>query len=164
MSGTFYRRSPFLLAWWDGKNIVLFNYATRAAFPVTPDVLTFLGTLSQWQSEGTLLANVASRSQGFRRTLRRLARLTLLESRTSAHARPNPMSTWEAWNPFAGAFHMATKDVAFVNGYQREATAPRRSRPRPTKTYPRRPVITLTECERTDPFVDVLLRRRTWRQ
>jgi SagB-type dehydrogenase family enzyme len=163
-SGTFYRRSPFLLAWWSGKNLVLFNYATRAAFPVTPDVLAFLGTLSQWRSERTLLAEAAPRSQGVRRTLRRLARLSLLESRTGGHSPPNPMSSWGPWNPFAGAFHMATKDAIFVNSYQRDATASRRSRPRPAKAYPHRPVIALTDSERTDPFVDVLLRRRTWRQ
>ena len=163
-SGRYYRRSPFLLAWWSGKDLVLFNYATRAAFPVTPDVLSFLETLSQWRSERTLLAEAAPHSQRLRRTLRRLARLTLLESRTTAHAPPNPMSSWGSWNPLAGAFHMATKDAVFVNSYQKDATAPRRSRPRPTKTYPQRPVIALTDFGRTDPFVDVLLRRRTWRQ
>ena len=74
------------------------------------------------------------------------------------------MSSWGSWNPFAGAFHMATKDATIVNSYEQDTTAPRRSRPRPTKVYPGRPVIALGDLQCADPFVDVLLGRRTWRQ
>jgi SagB-type dehydrogenase family enzyme len=78
------------------------------------------------------------------------------------------MATWGAWNPSAGFFHMATRDVPFSPTEVTRTALRERSRVRPMpsgiKRYPDAPVVELPPAARTGAFPDVLLGRRTWRK
>lgn len=78
------------------------------------------------------------------------------------------MAAWQAWNPAAGFFHTATRDVPFIDMdtqvralRAKSATAPM---PRPIKRYKGAPRVLLPSRTGTSEFIDVLRSRRTWRR
>src|SRR4029453_13485895 len=76
------------------------------------------------------------------------------------------MSRLERWNPEAGFFHFATRDVRFSSARERRRyalTAAPAPMPRPIKRYPGVKVVGLPPPESTS-FTDVLLARRTSRR
>jgi SagB-type dehydrogenase family enzyme len=76
------------------------------------------------------------------------------------------MEAWAAWNPAAGFFHHATRDVPFTapeDIIKRGQRVAPRTRDDLIKTLPGAPVVQLPDAERGG-FAEVLLARRTWRQ
>ena len=72
-----------------------------------------------------------------------------------------------SWNPEAGFFHMATRDVAFARRKRPPATAvcPRsRVDAAGLKTYRGAKAVNLPRPERVGEFPQVLKARRTWRR
>jgi SagB-type dehydrogenase family enzyme len=77
------------------------------------------------------------------------------------------MQAWEPWNPAAGFFHHATRDVKYVDADVGEGTLNRKRKatrpPSPIKKMRGARQTRLPKPEATDPFTSVLLERRTWR-
>jgi SagB-type dehydrogenase family enzyme len=86
-------------------------------------------------------------------------------------ADPDPrevaMAAFDSWNPAAGFFHTATRDVRFLsqraaNQFARERT--RESPPPPSVTRHRQAPVVALPRPATDAFAEVLTARRTWRR
>jgi SagB-type dehydrogenase family enzyme len=98
-----------------------------------------------------------------------MVRTTLLQSsNTPPSARESALTRWGAWNPVAGFFHQATRDVRFLDpidvnrGLRRKARAD--PPPSPVKRYPHAKAFELPRVVARGEFPQVLLSRRTWRQ
>jgi SagB-type dehydrogenase family enzyme len=134
---------------------------------VTIGLLDYFDT---WKRATPLLERSTFPRAELLKVLKKLVAASLLQQA----GRPLPpaerhMDGWAAWNPAAGFFHFSTKDLPFALGEaqadqflaQRLATRPM---PPATKTYARRPVVTLPKASLEHPFPRVLLQRRTWRR
>jgi SagB-type dehydrogenase family enzyme len=101
--------------------------------------------------------------------LARLVGLSLLmRSDRPVDSRIAAMDSFGSWNPEAGLFHTATKDVDFwsparTKRHARTATN-RAPMPSPVKRYPGARTIRLPDAATATPFAQVLLARRTSRR
>ena len=88
-----------------------------------------LDALAEWRTWADLSPDGRPRSS---RLLRRLVQLMVqrtlvIRSTDKPRAREDHMTRWGTWNPAAGFFHNATKDVQFARGYAAIRSAPRAS-------------------------------------
>jgi SagB-type dehydrogenase family enzyme len=78
------------------------------------------------------------------------------------------MNAWGNWNPAAGYFHHATRDLEYMPSDQQERVvrqkALTRRPPLPIKRLPGTETLRLPRFRASHPFSDVLLARRTWRE
>lgn len=165
------RRSPFLIAYWDGRALTIENYATGVRVAADSEAAAILDFFDRWRAPQQLEAALPGYDPAsIRRALFRLARHTLLE-RSDRPPAPRAFSlrAWAGWNPQAGWFHFSTRDVrytrddlAFARALARRAR--RHPLPRFGKRYPRARGIPLPAPARAGEFPAVLLRRRTWRR
>ena len=164
------RRSPHLVCYWSDRDFLIHNYATGVRVvgqPVTWDILNFF---DEWRAAGALFKErPAWNPSHLRRLLTAFVRHSLLQRAD----RPLPgseqaMISWQSWNPAAGFFHTATKDVPFddLDSTVRVLRRHGRTRPMPSpvKRYPRSRVFKLPAVAAAGEFPDVLLSRRTWRR
>ena len=165
-----FRRSPWLVSYWDAGGFVVENYATRArvsADPLASQILDFFG---EWRTVDALALQLRSyRRSSLREAVSGLAAHTLLErSDRAADPRTTALASWSAWNPHAGLFHFGTKDVPYNTDPD---TADRWLRRKARREPPPPPLKRLAGARRTalppprlgGEFTDVLLARRTWR-
>lgn len=168
--GPSYRRSPNVVCYWAGGRLLLHNFATGARVAGNALTLGLLDYFDSWKPARPLFERSSLSLSDLRKTLRQLVRLSLLQqSGRRLDARERAMEQWADWNPAAGFFHFSTKDLPFEEGEARADAFLRNrlaSRPVPpsTKTYNRRPTLTLPRNRNLNPFSEVLLRRRTWRR
>ena len=167
-----FRRSPHLVCYWSGGTFVLENYATGArggAHPLTCDVLDFF---SDWRSATALFRHKpAVPAAQLRSLVQVLVRRTFLQQEGAPiAASERAMATWSAWNPAAGFFHHATRDVPYMETEAADAMLDRRGRgakPDSIKRYPNARHVRLPDVRvptGSSEFVDVLRARRTWRR
>ncbi|HET7619140.1 MAG TPA: SagB family peptide dehydrogenase [Vicinamibacterales bacterium] len=165
-----YRRSPHVVCYWKHGEFVFHNYATRrlaGASALACDVLDFF---SDWRSVADLAADKPDVSRPLLRTLvSTLLDLTLLQ----ASDRPpgdaeRAMDRFSRWNPEAGFFHTATKDVEFTTADAAARTLLEQSRdwpmPPPVKRYDGARSVSLAPPAADDRITEILLSRRTWRR
>lgn len=166
-----FRRSPHLVCYWRGEQLVFANYATDTCITAEPLTCTILNFFDRWRSPQGLMRWL----NGFdptsvRQAITALARHSLLQQSD----RPPPpaeraMQTWEHWNPVAAFFHSSTKDVPFTTDpadelrFLRER-ARKRPLPVPVKRYPGARRVPLPPPRTEGEFPRVLLARRTWRR
>jgi SagB-type dehydrogenase family enzyme len=164
------RRSPHLVCYWRGADFVIENYATTVrvgAQPITSDILGFF---DDWRRVDALLALRPSETHDTLRTLiaQLLEHSLLQRSDRKMSERERAMTLWDAWNPAAGFFHVATKDVDFVDMNTQVRSLRERSRaapmPNPVKRYRGARRIALTSSNLESEFPRALLTRRTWRR
>jgi SagB-type dehydrogenase family enzyme len=164
------RRSPHLVCYWRGADFIIENYATGVRVKAPPLTFTILALFDDWRSiETVLAANPVVARDALRALLTPLLRHSILQR---ADAKPSPreraMGLWDAWNPAAGFFHAATRDLQFtdMDTQVRQLRAQSRTEPMPdpVKRYHRVRVIPLPACGITTEFPRVLLSRRTWRR
>jgi SagB-type dehydrogenase family enzyme len=163
------RRSRHLISYWEDEQLVVHNYATSRILAVparTAELLDFFGT---WRSIDELVAWQSLSARDARALIDRLVDLTLLQRsdrRTSAEEAA--MAAWEPWNPAAGFFHDATRNVKFVDLLDGSRVPDQKARvsrpPRPTKRYRGATVRALPPVSGHGELPQVLLARRTWRQ
>jgi SagB-type dehydrogenase family enzyme len=164
------RRSPHLVCYWRKSDFVVENYATGVkvgAQPITADILGFFG---DWRAVATLLArNPSQAHDALRALIAELLRHSLLQPvdhKLSNQERA--MTLWDSWNPAAGFFHSATRDLHFVDMDTQVRQLKRQSRtapmPDPVKRYRGAQVIPLSSSDVTSEFPQVVLSRRTWRR
>lgn len=166
-----YRRSPHIVSYWLGKQLVFENYATRtrvAAAPLTCEILHFY---TRWLPAAALVKRFPQFSAAsLARALAVLVRVGLLErSCAPRNGRAEALSAWKDWSPAASFFHLSTKDAHApiepedsVRELQRRVhTDPM---PPSIKRYPNTRHIFLPVPQTPGEFPRVLLERRTWRR
>jgi SagB-type dehydrogenase family enzyme len=133
-------------------------------------VCEILDFCSEWRTLRQIGARIpAARTPLLPRLLDRLAELSLLVTSVDPHdSRVKRMGALDAWNPEAGFFHAATKDVQFLSPARARRFArlhPSKAPMPPTVKRYRGAVRVLLPAPAADSsFTDVLLTRRTSRR
>lgn len=163
-------RSPHLVAYWRSQSLFIVNFATRTTAPSTPLVCEILDFCSEWRTLRQIEARIpAAFTPLLPRLLDRLVALSLLvDSVQPLDSRVKRMGSLDAWNPEAGFFHAATKDVQFLSPARARTYArlhPGKARMPPTmKRYRGAVRVSLPAPVADGSFTDVLLARRTSRR
>ena len=164
-----YRRSPHIVCYWKHGEFLFRNYATgrlAGATPLACDVLEFF---SGWRPITDLFR---SRPETNDRLLRQLVNglvdATLLQRSGRRYPAEEAMSHFERWNPEAGFFHAASKNVQFADIETAEQALLEQAEvwpmPSPIKRYPRAKIEPLPVPERQGAIEAAFLARRTWRR
>jgi SagB-type dehydrogenase family enzyme len=165
-----FRRSAHVVSFWQDGELVVCNYATSVAVTGTPLAVEVLDQLGEWRTWAELAGGRPPQEQ---RLLRRLVdlmvkRTFITRSTRGPHGPEAQMSRWETWNPVAGFFHVATKNVRFSQNRddQFRALCERaRIEPAPSPLKPdHRNGVTLPSANGAGDLSMVLLARRTWRR
>ncbi len=166
-----FRRSPYIVSYWQEGRLVFENYATRVRIGASPLVCEVLNFFSEPRSVGSLCRYLnhftPSSLQSATTSLVRqtfLQRLDRMEKSIES-----PMQSWQQWNPAAGFLHFSTKDTAYeadpsvLRNYLRRLT---REQPRPAsvKRYGHAKQTALPPPRTQGEFPSVLTKRRTWRR
>ena len=165
-----FRRSPSLVCYWHGGHFVIHNFATGTIVAATPLVCDVLNFFDDWHSVREVLAAApAADRRAVRRLIERLQRQSLLQSAdASTQARERAMAAWTGWNPAAGFFHTATKDVRYLSQRESLQAGRRRARawpvPPAVKRYPKAKLTALSPPATAGGLAAALLNRRTWRR
>lgn len=172
--GAFLRRSPFLVSYWQGKQLYFENYLTRRKIAASMETAALLDFFSGWKPEEAAFRRWPEYT---RKSLRHAIRLLLQESflqrsavrKPPEDSREKALHKWKAWNPAASFFHMQTKDsyteeigaeeIRWVEDLLQSKRAPA-----PAKSYPDARTIVLGPEKYTGEFPRVLQERRTWRK
>ena len=164
------RRSPHLVSYWRDGALTLRNYATGEGANVSPVLFLLLDFCGDWRTVGEITeALPIARRPVVARAVRRLLAKTLLErSDRPRDPRIVRMQALDPWNPEAGLFHTATKNVRFwtTREARRAAAAKAELTPMPpaVKRYAGVLTVPLPPPARDAEFPSVLLARRTWRR
>jgi len=163
------RRSPHVLFYWRGSALHIHNYATGDATLATPFVCALLDYCSTWRTAATLHRALGGDAVLVNRLIETLlGRHFLQRSDRATHPRERAMSHFDQWNPAAGFFHTATKNVRFVAGRHADLMARQQAErwamPRTVKRLRSAPTVRLPRPALSGEFSDVLLTRRTWRR
>lgn len=164
------RRSPHLVSYWRGGALTLRNYATGETFTVSPVLFLLLDFCGKWRTVDEIAdALPMARRPVVARAVRRLLAKTFLER---SDQEPDPrvarMQALDSWNPEAGFFHTATKNVRFwtTRAARRAARVQAEITPMPrtSKSYRGVRKVSLPAPTRQSEFPTVLRARRTWRR
>lgn len=167
---TLYRRAPHVVCYWKGGEFQFHSYATglrSGASPLACDVLSFFDDWKPLTSlqEHKPFVDLALLTQ----LVDALVNVSVLH-RSDRPLSPTEqaMGAFDAWNPEAGLFHTATKDVYFFDiaagGRALTAKAETVPMPSPIKRHAGAPVFELPRPSADLPITDVLLSRRSWRR
>jgi SagB-type dehydrogenase family enzyme len=166
-----YRRSPFIVSYWLGEDLVFENFAARQRITADP----FTCTILDFFRNGRRLQEFFSNFQEYdlsslRRSVSLLVEHSMLERSDGKRGLVSKAhDAWGAWNPAAGFFHFSTKDVEFEvdsdEGYgQLQRLARLQAKPAPVKRYSRARKVRLDWPKPDSEFAQVLVSRRTWRK
>ena len=163
------RRSAHLVAYWQHGQLVIRNYATDTTTRANSLVFAILEFCGEWRTPREIeqLFGVSSPALVLK-LVRRLTKQSLLErSDRLQDPRERAMSALDRWNPEAGFFHTATKNVRFWSPQETARHARRKAReqrmPATLKRYPGAPRVDLPKPG-DGAFARVALDRRTWRR
>jgi SagB-type dehydrogenase family enzyme len=164
-----FRRAPFLVTYWKDARLLVHNYASGRVVEVAPHLLSILHACAVWRTVDHLAAELQISGAQARSSVRILTAQSLLQrSDAPLDARDAAMAALSDWNPAAGFFHTATKQVRFLARPAARALARRRARdramPAPVKRVRGAPATFLPQPHSLGEFPDVLLARRTWRR
>jgi len=169
-SSLLFRRSPCLISYWRERQIVVENFADRAGISIDETAFQVLDFFDVWRSVNSLIQRYPEFDPGsLRTTVRDLFRLSFLMRADQPLSAPTQaMEQWNRWNPAAGYFHIATKDIPFDDGPVADEylkrKAKRVSAPSSIKKYKGAKTIALPSHTVRGEFAEVLLERRTWRR
>jgi SagB-type dehydrogenase family enzyme len=165
-----FRRSPHVVCYWKSGRLLFHNYATNRVVASTTLVCDVLDFFDDWRPAGDLLAALPDASPPLvQRLIRRLERASLLQPADAPiEAAERAMNSLDRWNPAAGFFHTATKDVRFISRAESRANARRQARawrvPPAVKRYRGAPLVRLPRQTDEDALAQIALARRTWRR
>lgn len=165
-----YRRSPCLVAYWQGEHLVLHNYASGKRVSASPLIFELVSSLREWATPEALARRHASYgTAALSRALTRLSELTLVQrSDEGPSAAERALDTWHEWSPEAAFFHLSTKNVPYsepaVANARLDEKASTIARPSPLKSITGKRRRMLRPADKTGALAEVLLRRRTWRR
>jgi SagB-type dehydrogenase family enzyme len=169
LPGVRVRRSRHLVVYWHDGRLLVHNYATGRRIVGDPLLCRILDYCGDWKTPVAI-----ARALGFAdaaltaRVLSRLLSRSLLErDDRPPEPRAQAMSALDRWNPEAGFFHTATKNVRFWSPLEAMRQARLRPAgdpmPSPVKRYRGSSVVDLAG-PRAGEFADLLRARRTWRR
>ena len=168
-----YRQSAAVVAYWQPDGLVLHQFARGTRTVATAPVVALLDAASLWRTVDDLAAALPGASPAtLLPLLRALLRRGLLETSMAA---PDPRdaaaAAWGAWNPVAGFFHDATRDVRFSPRRLANAALRRRAReaPPPVAVTTQPDAAPADVCALPPPALDSELAttvraRRSWRR
>jgi SagB-type dehydrogenase family enzyme len=166
-----FRRSPFLVSYWNADRLIFENYATgkgATAAPLTTEVLNFF---SRWRRAEEIFPHLPQYSpSSLRSAIKELVRYSLLHrSDRREHALERAMAAWKHWNPAAGFFHFTGRDLPFEAdlvrmGRYMKSLIREEPMPIPVKHYARAAQTRLPPPKANGEFPRVLTSRRTWRR
>jgi SagB-type dehydrogenase family enzyme len=169
-SATTYRRSPHVVSYWSEGRLVIANYATGVSVAGSPLAIDVLDDLAGWRTWSDLAAGRPAAEHRFLRQLLRLMIERTLVVRSTDRPRKvdAALTRWGTWNPAAGFFHLATKNVQFASAEVDQhavSCAKARSVPVPPSLKTSRAQgIRLPRGATAGALPKVLLERRTWRR
>jgi SagB-type dehydrogenase family enzyme len=165
-----FRRSPSLVAYWSADTVVFHNFATGTIVTGTALTIGLLDYFSSWKAAAPLVKASSLPAGDLRRAIDHLSENSLLQrSDRPPAAAEAAMEGWRSWNPAAGFFHFATKDVPFdvsideTNRWLAARASDRPSLP-PTKNYGTTESIRLPRARVKGSLHEALSQRRTWRR
>jgi len=165
-----FRRSPFVVAYWKGGELIFHNFASGAILAADPLAAQILSAFDGWkpaEAAAKLFSDYIPAT--VQHTVHELARHTMLErSNRPRDAKTRAMESWGHWTPAAGFFHFSTKDTRFLSdtgAIARFFRTQLKHQPVPeaTKRYPKAPHVSLPAAQTEGEFPRTLLSRRTWR-
>jgi SagB-type dehydrogenase family enzyme len=166
-----YRRSRHVVSYWDDGTLILHDYRSGRRVEATPFVIGVIDAFDTWRPA----SQAASRLRGveaieIERLIASLVDLGLLERTDAASPPKDDADGWEPWQPAAGLFHGATRDVPFWPRDESNAFLARKA----ARTPPPPPVKRSAAAARAflplpAPALDgelptTLRARRTWRR
>jgi SagB-type dehydrogenase family enzyme len=163
------RRVPHVVLYWHNDGLVVHDYATSVVSGATPEVCEVLDFCGTWRTIGEISSQLGvSRVLGRNLVRRLLARGLLQRSDRQPDPRTRAMSAIDEWNPAAGLFHSASRQVRFLSPREADALARSRAARRPMPPAVKRlrgaPVVGLPKPSASGEFPAVLRARRTWRR
>jgi SagB-type dehydrogenase family enzyme len=165
---TRFRRARHLVFYWRGDRLVVHNYATGRRVGAAPSLCRLLDCCGDWKTRDEIALALGVPAGLLTPIIRRLVDESVLaRSDRAEDSRARAMASLDAWNPEAGLFHTATKDVRFwpavEAGRRARAKAGHVPMPRPVKSYRGAPATPLPPPA-DGTFAGVLVARRTWRR
>lgn len=168
---TLFRRTPYLVSYWDGEDLIFQNYATGKGTTAAPLTTEVLHCFTRWLPiEGLARQLPQYSTASLRAAVAALVRHSLLQrSDRQQHTIERSMDAWKHWNPAAGFFHFTGRDLPFTADLVRtlrymEELTHEKAMPVPVKRYPRAVKTRLLAERETGEFPRVLTSRRTWRR
>jgi len=165
-----YRRSPFVVSYWQNGEFVLENYLTQRRVSCDPLAASILHFFNRDRTLADLLAALPEYTPGsLRSAVRTLTANSLLRRSGEKSLNEEKLVAWRDWNPAAGYFHLSTKDMKFAADAAEEfrsvvRLAKSKPMPRPIKRYAKARQIVLPAPASQGEFPRVLESRRTWRR
>jgi SagB-type dehydrogenase family enzyme len=160
------RRSPHLLIYWRDGQLIVRNYATGVVTTANPLVCAVLDLCGDWQTTDALSrAFPPDAAISIPGLIDRLVERSFVErSDQPRDPRVRAMATFDKWNPEAGFFHTATKDVRYWS-HQGSARR-RRDRAAKPSSHKRYRDVERIRLPKTDggEFARIATARRTWRR
>jgi SagB-type dehydrogenase family enzyme len=173
------RRSPHLVAFWRGAELRLDQHARGTRSTVSPSVLALLHACDRWRTLGEICERLPDLSPAEIAAVvpRLIARGLLVRKGSPPDPGDAAADTWNGWDPAAGFFHHATRDVT----YWPRARATEYLRAKAEREPPPSAVLRSAGAGRvevallpprmgrslrgdTADLVDALRARRTWRR
>jgi SagB-type dehydrogenase family enzyme len=160
-----FRRARHLVCYWQDGEFVLHNYESGARVVVSIAAAEVLEYFSDWRTP----AEIRSTLDIAPGALTALVRATLLErSDRPETERGRALDAWGEWNPLAGLFHMATRDLVFEDAGTTDANLRRKAKrvpvPEPIKRLHGASRVRLPRLRADGELSKVLRDRRTWRR
>ena len=165
-----FRRAPHLIAYWQGGTLLIKNYATGHLSAADPLICHILDFCTTWRTLTQIRRALSpDGSHALPKLLTALVRRSLMHrSDVPVSPREVAMASLDEWNPAAGFFHAATKDVRFwttrESKRQARIRAARLPRPPAVSRYRNVPKVDLPAPDGDDVFTRVVRGRRTWRR
>jgi SagB-type dehydrogenase family enzyme len=166
-----FRRSPFLVSYWNAGRLIFENYATGKGATAAPIATAVLDFFSRWRAADAIFRHLPRYSpSSLHFAIKELVRHSLLQrSDRKEHPIERAMVAWKHWNPPAGFFHFTGRDLPFIAdlvriGHYMEELTHEKAMPVPVKHYPRAVQKQLLPARDSGDFPRVLTARRTWRR
>jgi SagB-type dehydrogenase family enzyme len=159
-----------VLCYWKHGRFLFHNYATGNRAGGSAFACDVLNLFEDWKPIQALFDNHPDlEHRALEQLVAALADATLLlRSDRPQPAEEQAMSKLDPWNPEAGFFHSATKDVKFVDIRTGEKQMRHQARswpmPAPVKRYPGARVVKLDTPGAATPVEKSILARRSWRR
>ena len=163
------RRASSVVCYWEDDRLLFENYASGIRISAEPLAAEILHFFHRWRSVDALVAHLDEFSpSSVRAAVASLERHTFLHrSGSIKDRRAAAMEEWSPWNPAAGFFHVATKDVPFSDIDTADRILRKKARrtpiPRTVKRYAAAAELRLPAAALAGQFPQILLARRTHR-
>lgn len=166
-----FRRSPFVVSYWQDGQLVFENFATgvrASAAPIACEVLDFF---DRWRPARALFSHLHEYDPyALRKAIDLLVSHSFLSRSDRKEGRiERLLSSWEDWNPAAGFLHFSTRNSPYETDMVALTRDARRlagkvPMPKPVKHYAGALQMRLPAPQTRGEFPQVLLDRHTWRR